>query len=64
MSGVGRSSLICKPFGPRTGGFPGGACGKKSTCNEGDQGSIPGSGRAPGGGVMATLSSILAWRIP
>ena len=34
--------------------------------NEGDirdAGSIPGSGRSPGGG-MATHSSILAWRIP
>ena len=29
----------------------------------GDTGSIPGSGRSPGGG-MATHSSILAWRIP
>ena len=29
----------------------------------GDTGSIPGSGRSPGGG-MATRSSILAWRIP
>ena len=27
-----------------------------------DEGSIPGSGRSPGGG-MATHSSILAWRI-
>ena len=29
----------------------------------GDVGSIPGSGRSPGGGVAAH-SSILAWRIP
>ena len=36
---------------------------KESTCNAGDTGSIPGSGRSPGGG-MATHSSILAWRIP
>ena len=28
-----------------------------------DIGSIPGSGRSPGGGI-ATDSSILAWRIP
>ena len=28
-----------------------------------DTGSIPGSGRSPGGGI-ATHSSILAWRIP
>ena len=28
--------------------FPGGSEGKESACNEGDQGSIPGSGRPPG----------------
>ena len=31
--------------------------------NEGDEGSIPGSGRSPGGG-HGNPSSILAWRIP
>ena len=34
-------------------GFPGGSVGKESTCNEemqADVGSIPGSGRSPGGG--------------
>ena len=34
-------------------GFPGGASGKKFTCNAeaaGDTGLIPGSGRSPGGG--------------
>ena len=31
-------------------GFPGGSDSKKSTCNEGDLGSIPGSGRFPGEG--------------
>ena len=30
--------------------FPGGADGKESACNVGDPGSIPGSGRSPGGG--------------
>ena len=30
--------------------FPGGSEGKESTCNAGDSGSIPGSGRSPGGG--------------
>ena len=30
-------------------GFPGGSDGKESTCNMGDLGSIPGSGRSPGG---------------
>ena len=34
-------------------GFPGGSLGKESACNAGDEGhlgSIPGSGRSPGGG--------------
>ena len=34
-------------------GFPGGSVGKESACNAGDakdMGSIPGSGRSPGGG--------------
>ena len=31
-------------------GFPGGSAGKKSTCNEGDLGLIPGLGRSPGEG--------------
>ena len=47
-------------------GFPGGASGKKHTCNEGDirdSSSIPGLGRLPGEG-NATHSSIPAWRIP
>ena len=30
--------------------FPGGSDGKESACNAGDPGSIPGSGRCPGGG--------------
>ena len=30
--------------------FPGGSDGKDSACNAGDPGSIPGSGRSPGGG--------------
>ena len=30
-------------------GFPGGSDCKESTCNAGDLGSIPGSGRSPGG---------------
>ena len=33
-----------------TKGFPGGSAGKESTCNAGDLGSIPGSGRSPGEG--------------
>ena len=31
-------------------GFPGGSEVKASACNVGDLGSIPGSGRSPGGG--------------
>ena len=31
-------------------GFPGGSDGKESSSNAGDLGSIPGSGRSPGGG--------------
>ena len=34
----------------RNKGFPGGSDGKKSTCNAGDPGVIPGSGRSPGEG--------------
>ena len=30
--------------------MPGGSVGKASACNMGDLGSIPGSGRSPGGG--------------
>ena len=36
---------------------------KNPPANAGDTGSIPGSGRSPGGG-NATHSSVLAWRIP
>ena len=32
-------------------GFPGGSEGKESTCNAGDSGSIPGSGRSAGEGI-------------
>ena len=35
---------------PPTLGFPGGSEGKESTCNVGDLGLIPGSGRSPGKG--------------
>ena len=44
-------------------GFLDGSDGKESACNAGDKGSVPGSGRSPGGG-MATHTNILAWRIP
>ena len=38
--------------------------GQESTCNAGEVSLIPGSGRSPEGGHIATLSSILAQRIP
>ena len=41
--------------------FPGDSDGKESTCNEGDLGLIPGSGRSPGEGNGNPLS-ILTWR--
>ena len=31
--------------------FPGSSAGKKSSCNVGDTGSIPGLGRSPGKGI-------------
>ena len=43
-------------------GFPASSDSKESACNEGDQGSIPGSEDPLEG--MATHSSILAWRSP
>jgi len=45
------------------GDFPCGSAGKKSTCNVGNMGSIPGLGRSPGE-EKAPHSSILVWRIP
>ena len=45
-------------------GFPGLSNGKESACNVGHLGLIPGLERSPGDVcVMATHSSILAWRI-
>ena len=44
-------------------GFPDGSAGKESTCNAGNMGSMPESGRSPGGG-NDNPPSILAWRIP
>ena len=35
-------------------GFPGGSDGKESTCNAGDPGSIPGTGRSSGEGRQPT----------
>ena len=50
-------------------GFPGSSDSKESACSAGDLGLIPGLGRSPGWEDpleegMATLSSILVWRIP
>ena len=36
-------------------GFPGGSAGKESTCNAGDPGVIPGSGRSAGEGIGCPL---------
>ena len=36
-------------------GFPDSSVGKESTCNVGDPGLIPGSGRAPGEGIGYAL---------
>ena len=44
-------------------GLPGWLSGKESTCQAGDVGLIPGSGRSSGGGNGNPLS-ILAWEIP
>ena len=44
-------------------GFPGSSDGKESSCNAGDLGSMPRSGRSLEKG-MATHSSILTWEIP
>ena len=43
---------------------PGGSDSKQSTYSAGYLHLIPGLGRSPGGGGMATPSSILALRIP
>ena len=53
-------------------GFPGGASGEKSSANAGDAGSIPGSGRFPGGGngyplqydCLRNTMDRGAWRAP
>ena len=41
---------ICSDFGATKNKVPGGSDGKASAYNEGDLGSIPGSGRSPGEG--------------
>ena len=44
-----------RPLTPVFLGFPCGSAGKKSTCNVGDQGLIPGLGRLPGEGTAYPL---------
>ena len=51
-------------FLPQVKRFPGGSEVKASAWNAGDPGSIPGLGRSPGEGNMATHSSILALENP
>ena len=45
ISGEFLSFLLIHPPG-----FPGGSDGKELACNAGDPGSMPGSGKSPGGG--------------
>ena len=58
---AGTESLFWElsPYRWGLGGFPSGADGKESACSAGDWGSIPGTGRSPGGG-HGTHSSIFA----
>ena len=46
-----------------SGDFPHSSVGKKSACNAGEFGSIPGSGRSAGEGIGYPLL-LLTWRIP
>ena len=50
-SGCNNTAVLIQP------GFPDGSVGKCSTCNAGDPGSIPGSGRTPGEGIGYLLQS-------
>ena len=54
---------IAYALGMNSGNFPHSLVGKESSCNAGDLGSIPGSGRSTGEGNGNPLR-ILAWRIP
>ena len=56
---LGRECIIIHLSVFNLGGFPGGSDSKKSICNAGHPGSIPGSGRCLEK-EMATHSSILA----
>ena len=61
--GEGEASRGSRETSWDTEGFPHSSVGKKSACNAGDLGLIPGWGRSPEK-EMATHCSILAWRIP
>ena len=50
----------CSPSIHFLGGFPDSSVGKESTCNAGDPGSIPGSGRCPGEGTGYPRTSLVA----
>ena len=50
------SHLMVLGLGPTSLVLRSGSDGKKSTCNAGDPGSIPGSGRAPGEGNSYIIS--------
>ena len=55
--------FVCHDHSPTLKVFPGGSDGKASAYNEGDLGSIHGSGRSLEK-EMATHPSTLAWKIP
>ena len=78
LSAISSSDIFLDPFSLSSSGtpvmwmlrclmlssdFPGGSDGKASAYNEGDPGSIPGSGRSPGEGNGNPLQ-YLAWKIP
>ena len=44
------AALLCDAWASHCGGFPGGSEVKRSACNAGDLGLIPGLGRSPGEG--------------
>ena len=47
-----------------TSGFPDSSVGKESTCNAGDLGSIPGSGRCAGEGIGYPTPVFSGFRVP
>ena len=51
VHGVTKSQTGLKQLSMNAWGFPHSSVGKESTCDAGDPGSIPGSGRSPGEGI-------------